>query len=211
MRQSASLAVLAKEYIWLWDVRHGVSTQEIAEREGLSLRRVRFGIARARHADKVVSGDTAATRPPQLVPLFPIEAYVPSSPCAHRRKIASGSIFCCMVCHQSGIDGHPGLLRDPQTDPAPEPKGRPKHPPRRSGERKRHDASDDAASSARRPPKQAPRGRRPARGRPSPTRPEPVRPAPVLHVRTLFPGATPAHTSFVAHRPRANPASEDLA
>jgi hypothetical protein len=123
MQRSApiSLAVLAREFIWLWDARHGVSTQEIAQREGLSSRRVRFGISRAQAHDTSVKGDTTAFRPPLLTPLFPIPAYTPHSGCAHHGPIKQGSVICCMVCHQSGVDGHPGLQRDPATDPKPEP------------------------------------------------------------------------------------------
>ena len=40
-------------------------------------------------------------------------------------------MLCCMVCHCSGIDDHPGLLRSPLTDPAPEPKPAPAPAPRR--------------------------------------------------------------------------------
>jgi RNA polymerase sigma factor (sigma-70 family) len=64
-------------------------------------------------------------RPPTLVPLFPIGAYTPSATCAHRRPITPGSVLCCMVCHQSGVDAHPLLQRDPRTDPRPEQKPAP--------------------------------------------------------------------------------------
>ena len=37
--RAVSLKILAKEYIWLWDVRHGVSISEIAIREGVSVPR----------------------------------------------------------------------------------------------------------------------------------------------------------------------------
>jgi hypothetical protein len=112
---------MAREYVWLWDVRHGVSTSEIAIREGINVQRVRFGITRARALEKSSSNDTAI-RPPLLIPLFPIGPYTPQSACGHHRPIEAGSLMCCMVCHCSGIDDHPGLLRTPLTDPAPEPK-----------------------------------------------------------------------------------------
>ena len=47
-----TLADVAREYIWLWDKRHGVSTQTIATRAGVSVRRVQFGLARARAMEK---------------------------------------------------------------------------------------------------------------------------------------------------------------
>jgi hypothetical protein len=109
------------EYVWLWDRRHGSSVQAIAAREGVSIGRVRFGLARARAQEKGVV-TTRSIRPPRLVPLFPIGAYTPQSTCAHRHPIEAGSSLCCMICHQSGMDRHPALRRDPRTEPVPEPK-----------------------------------------------------------------------------------------
>jgi len=120
-----TLEIAAREYVWLWDRRHGSSIEAIAAREGVSIARVRFGVARARAQQKGSSTATAAVRLPRLVPLFPIGAYTPQSSCAHRRPIDSGSLLCCMICHTSGVDRHPALKRDPRTDPAPEPKPRP--------------------------------------------------------------------------------------
>ena len=119
-----TLEIAAKEYVWLWDRRHGCSIEAIAAREGLSVARVRFGVARAQAQQRgsASSARNTAVRPPRLVPLFPIGAYTPQSTCAHRRPIEPGSALCCMVCHTSGMDRHPALRRDPRTDPAPEPK-----------------------------------------------------------------------------------------
>lgn len=119
-----TLEIAAKEYVWLWDRRHGSSVETIAAREGVSIARVRFGLARARAQEKGPV-TTRAVRPPRLVPLFPIGAYTPQSACAHRRPIERGSSLCCMVCHKSGMDRHPALRRDPRSEPAPEPKLRP--------------------------------------------------------------------------------------
>ncbi len=121
MSREITLEIAAREYVWLWDRRHGISVEAIAAREGKSIARVRFGVARARAQEKS-TGTASLVRPPRLVPLFPIGAYTPQSNCAHRRPIESGSSLCCMVCHASGMDRHPALRRDPQTDPAPEPK-----------------------------------------------------------------------------------------
>jgi hypothetical protein len=55
-------------------------------------------------------------RPPRLEPLFPVGHYTPSSRCPHHGPIPRGSDLCCMICHQSGQDGHPAL----QWDPTPE-------------------------------------------------------------------------------------------
>lgn len=60
--------------------------------------------------------------PRDAVPLFPNTSFVPDSPCPHSRRLVPGSRFCCMVCHQSGLDALPVLQRDPRTDPRPEPK-----------------------------------------------------------------------------------------
>ena len=122
--RSMSLKTLAKEYIWLWDVRHGVSINEIATREGVSLPRVRFGVARARAQERSCPTE-AAIRPPRLIPLFPMGPFTPQSACGHNRPIEPGSLFCCVVCHCSGFDDHPALQRHPLTEPAPEPKPAP--------------------------------------------------------------------------------------
>jgi hypothetical protein len=119
-----SLASMAAEYVWLWDVRHGISTREIAIREGLTHRRVQYGVARAEALERSCSTDEAI-RIPKLIPLFPLGHFTPQSACRHHGPIEPGSIFCCVVCHCSGIDDHPGLRRDPVTDPAPEPKPAP--------------------------------------------------------------------------------------
>jgi hypothetical protein len=124
-RATLSLAVMATEYVWLWDVRHGVGMNEIAMREGVTYRRVRQGVARARALEKDCQRDTPAVAPPRLIPLFPIAPYTPQSACAHHRPIQNGSLLCCMVCHRSGVDDHPALLRSPLTDPAPERKPTP--------------------------------------------------------------------------------------
>ncbi len=122
-----SLATAAREYVWLWDHRHGLTAESIASREKLSVGRVLFGLSRAKAQERgVIAGDWrpdfgSVPRAPWLVPMFPIGAYTPKSACGHRRAIPAGSAFCCMVCHQSGMDDHPALERDPRSDPAPEP------------------------------------------------------------------------------------------
>ncbi len=122
-----SLETAAREFVWLWDHRHGSSLGEIANRAGVSVSRLRFGLTRAAAQEKAPPNPLQAPtkggpRPPKLVPLFPIGPYTPSSPCGHKRPIRVGSVLCCMVCHESGMDSHPALIRDPRTDPKPEPK-----------------------------------------------------------------------------------------
>jgi hypothetical protein len=130
--RTLTLAVAAREYVWLWDYRHGVSPEEIAIHEGLSVHRVRLGLDRARAQDngesRVLRASASGIRSPRLIPMFPLGPYTPQSTCGHRRMLRLGSLFCCMVCHRSGIDGHPALLRDPRTDPSPEPKPAPAPP-----------------------------------------------------------------------------------
>jgi hypothetical protein len=122
--RAMSLATMASEYVWLWDVRHGLSAIEIAVRDGVTVSRVRFGISRAQALERNCSTE-ATIRIPPLIPLFPLGPLTPQSACRHNGPIEIGSVFCCVVCHCSGIDDHPGLQRDPLTDPAPEPKPKP--------------------------------------------------------------------------------------
>jgi len=139
-----SLSIHARELVWLDEIRRGYSIKQIASREGLGSRRIQHGVSRARERGNLsrtresrISSDlhernekiTASAgkmfqddpnRPPRLVPLFPIGAFTPGSACPHHGPIRTGSLFCCMVCSQSGVDNHPALKRDPRTDPRPE-------------------------------------------------------------------------------------------
>jgi hypothetical protein len=124
LSRTLSLRVMAREYVWLWDYRHGLNAQAIAIRDGVKVQRVEFGIARAQAQDKPNDTSTAI-RPPRLEPFFPIGSYTPHSSCGHYRPIEPGSVLCCMVCHRSGVDDHPTLVRDPLTEPPPEPKPAP--------------------------------------------------------------------------------------
>jgi len=124
MTREITLEIAAKEYVWLWDRRHGIGVETIAAREGVSAGRVRYGVARAR-AQEGATVSPSSVRPPRLVPLFPVGPYTPRSNCAHKRPIEPGSSLCCMVCHISGMDGHPALKRDRRTDPTPESKPKP--------------------------------------------------------------------------------------
>jgi hypothetical protein len=105
------LEVNAKEHVWLWESRRGVNIRAIARREGASVRRVRFGLVRAR-AQENSKFYQNSPRLPCLIPLFPVGPYTPLSSCGHRQPIPRGSLLCCMVCHRSGMDQHPALQRD---------------------------------------------------------------------------------------------------
>jgi hypothetical protein len=128
--QSLTLEVAARDYIWMYDFRRGIGYGKIAALEGVTVRQVQEGIERARKLERKCSKDALIEdlRPGgpgdlgfRLTPLFPIGAFTPQSACPHRDPIKQGSGLCCMVCHASGMDEHPGLRRDPATDPSPEP------------------------------------------------------------------------------------------
>ena len=126
-----SLPVAAMEYVWLYDHRRGVSLRKLADRDGVSVDRVRDGVERAKALEIQCSGDEMSEKSGrrdepefELIPLFPIGSFTPQSTCSHRDPIEKGSRFCCMVCHTSGMDDHPALRRVPKTKasfvPAPE-------------------------------------------------------------------------------------------
>jgi hypothetical protein len=132
--EAYSLKVAARDYIWLYDVRHGVAPNEIAARSGVSVRQVRKALERARamersrFKDNLIESFTSGRLDGmnfRLFPLFPVAAYTPQSACPHPDSFELGSRLCCMVCHTSGMDDHPGFRRDPETDPAPEPRSKP--------------------------------------------------------------------------------------
>lgn len=126
---SLSLEAAAQEYVWLYDFRRGIACQKIAEEHGLTVRDVRDGIERARKLEARCSRDEwlselqsgrEVERGFRLMPMFPIGAFTPQSTCPHGGPLQRGSTICCMVCHASGMDGHPSLRPDPATDPRPE-------------------------------------------------------------------------------------------
>ena len=132
--RTLTLEVAAREWMWLYDHRHGMSLAEIAGYEGLSIERVQFGVERSEAHERKASKDDLIECLKsgrlddigfRLVPLFPIGAFIPQSTCPHHDSIGRGSRLCCMVCHSSGMDEHPGLRRDALTDPLPEPKPAP--------------------------------------------------------------------------------------
>jgi hypothetical protein len=109
-RSTLSLATLAREYVWLWDVRHGCSAATIAAAENLDVARVRRGVARTREIESQ-RDEGRATRlrrqPARVVPLFPIE-YTPTSGCPHHGAIPPAPFY-CVVCDRSYLDEHPDL------------------------------------------------------------------------------------------------------
>lgn len=120
----SSEVTAARRALWLQWLRSGETTAAIARMAGVSRRTVQYGIAAARKAEEAAPPrpSVPVPEPPRLVPLFPISSFTPGSECGHRGPVRAGSVLCCMVCHASGIDDHPGLRRDPRTDPRPEPR-----------------------------------------------------------------------------------------
>jgi hypothetical protein len=134
--QGLTLEAAARDYVWLYDYRHGVGHRKIATHAGVSIRQVREGIERARAIERdclkespieSLKAGRAGDIGFRLIPLFPIGALTPQTPCPHHHSIERGSTLCCMVCHASGMDDHPGLRRDPQADPSPEAGPAPAH------------------------------------------------------------------------------------
>jgi hypothetical protein len=127
MSRELTLKTAAREYVWLYDYRHGVSLGEIASRDRISVQRIAFGVGRARAQEKgstcdgVIDITSRVATGPRLVPLFPIGHYTPHSECPHKEPIEPGSSLCCMVCHKSGLDQHPIFQRDARHDPSHEP------------------------------------------------------------------------------------------
>jgi hypothetical protein len=113
-----------RDGVWLKQHRSGLTIKAIADGAGVSPRTVQLGLKRARdEVERIVSAPSPANRWwLDLVPLFPIDSFTPQSKCPHHGPIRPGSLFCCMVCSRTGVDGHPALRRDPATDPRPEPK-----------------------------------------------------------------------------------------
>lgn len=138
-RELIDAATAAKERTWYLDHSHGLTTQEISTKHGVAERRIRAGIRRARGNNPSAPGETAGPyiRPPRLEPLFPVRPLVPRSTCPHGRRVRRFSVFCCMICHRSGMDWHPGLRRNRRFDPKPEAKQSALPPPKKTLETRR--------------------------------------------------------------------------
>ena len=90
MSREITLEIAAREYVWLWDRRHGISIEAIAAREGKSIARVRFGVARARAQEN-------STGTANLVPPAPPGAFV-----SHRGFYASIDL-CSQTADRIGL------------------------------------------------------------------------------------------------------------
>jgi hypothetical protein len=116
--------------------REGRTYRDIALLCGVSVGTVATGVKRAKDRQKQAAEpvETPAPRQPawvhDMVPMFPIKALDDQSVCPHNGPIPRGSMFVCMICHQSGMDHRSALHRNPATDPKPEPKPKPKDGPK---------------------------------------------------------------------------------
>jgi hypothetical protein len=120
----------ARDARWLYEHRRGRTAASIGRREGVSPKLVNLGILRAEARDLDRTTEAAAPLPPPVKPLFPIPAFTPMSECPHRGPIRRGSVLCCMVCSQTGMEGHPALHKDPARMPRRE------RPPQRRAPKK---------------------------------------------------------------------------
>ncbi len=110
-KQQSQLDTSIREYVWLCDSGSDISAKVAEVRERSHIHRTLPVVSQARSVRSTHSFQVIR-RPPQLVPLFPIGSYTPTSRCAHRGLIERGSCFCCMICHASGQDDHPALQND---------------------------------------------------------------------------------------------------
>lgn len=94
----------ARDWVWLYDLRHGVGMEAIARRDGVDLSTVYDGVRRARGLERSRPSEVLAAAEsqgdPRVVPLFPVGAFTPASACPHSGPV--GPSFCCMVCHETG-------------------------------------------------------------------------------------------------------------
>lgn len=97
--------------------RAGKTYESIALACGVSIGEAWNGVRRARErqreAAQLVPRQAIPIREPNLIPMFPLTSFTRESSCPHHGPIARGSDFVCMVCHQSGRDGHPALVKPP--------------------------------------------------------------------------------------------------
>lgn len=141
--------------------REGRTYQDVALLCGVSVGTVAAGVRRAKERQKKAVEPEPPPKPRQpgwvkdVVPLFPIKALDNKSVCPHKGPIARGSKFVCMICHQSGMDFHPSLQRDPATDPKPAPKPTAVPLTRESKKQRRKREAAEKAAKKRAPVKAA--------------------------------------------------------
>lgn len=94
----------ARDLIWLYDRRAGLSVAELADRDGVSVDTVRDGIHRAEGGEPPDASEVALPPGVKLLPIFPVGALTPCSPCPHHGPIRPGEPVYCTICHATGFD-----------------------------------------------------------------------------------------------------------
>jgi hypothetical protein len=128
-------------WVWLlWATEDGLSSRQIRERlrGRVPIRTIQAGLARVRRQLDSCVQNRPLVPDPRLVPFFPCGPYTPTTRCRHDiEPIRLGSCLCCLVCHRSGLDGHPALRRDPRSDPKPDRKPKQARTPKKETRRSR--------------------------------------------------------------------------
>lgn len=114
------------ESAWLSLQRAGHKPAEIARTLRIRPSKVYAGISAARLREARNGSAAMVPRLPRLtmdygssckpLTLLTCEDVHPRGP------MPRGTTCCCAACHKTGIEGHPGLRRNPATDPRPDPK-----------------------------------------------------------------------------------------
>jgi hypothetical protein len=113
-----------------------MKAREISRESNVPLKTVQAGIDAARQREGSRPTQDMSPRYPRLEPLMPVLYLTPQSTCPHKGTIRKGSIFCCMVCHQSGKDHYRAMQRIPALDPKPDKKPKPKAKPQSRREKR---------------------------------------------------------------------------
>lgn len=94
-----------------WNVPESDADRPSGGDDELVSRREDTEVADPKAVQPVVAAMAAERGRPILMPLFPVGPLTPQSPCPHYGPIPIGSVLCCMVCHQSGVDGYSAVKR----------------------------------------------------------------------------------------------------
>ncbi len=111
----------ALAFAWLDQSESGWSSRKIARREGVSVRAIQLAIAWAHCEIAAMRERYRLIRLPNLVLFFPVNGITPASKCrCSSTNHRNGSWLTCAVCHLCGVEGHPGLQREPRIEPRPD-------------------------------------------------------------------------------------------
>jgi hypothetical protein len=126
--------------------RKGKTYQDIALLCGVSYETAWSGVQRARLRQKPARPAAARPRIELTITFGSSCKPLAVMTCADVHpggEMPMGTTCVCGVCHQSGMDGHPDLVRNPIDDPKPEPKPKstPKAKPNRRQRRRQQAAA----------------------------------------------------------------------